>query len=241
VIATVLLATAMLATDLPELESFLAEFSAKRTGLASMQATFQQEIITPDGTEKLSGALLFAKPRRIVFRYDDPADALLIDGYTIYEFWTDIEQVNVQSLADEPQAEALYLGFDSDLKRLQEAYDLSLETVEGEGCGNRVLTLRPKPSEDGTPPLFERVRLFLRPEDLLPCKILIVNNAESRVQYQLADIAVNAPLEPAHTQLQIPAGWSIVEADMPVVKAGELGLKIPKAIEAPEDAPVPAP
>ena len=216
------------APDGAALETFFREFHSKRSAIESMVASYRQEIITPDGTEVLTGTLIFAKPRRIVFRYDDPSDVLIIDDQDVYEYWTEIEQVNIYSLDDEPQAEALFLGFENNLDRLARVFDIELGAADEGHCGTKVLTLRPK-GEETDRPLFERVRLFLRASDHLPCEILLVNSAESQVRYRFDDFKVNRPVDADLTRLAVPEGWKIVEADMPVQTVGPEGTTLPES------------
>ena len=103
---------------------FFAEFSARRDATEALQASFVQTTITPDETIVSRGTLVYTKPKRLIFRYEDPPLEYMIDGLRVYEYDPDIEQIQIFELEDRPESEAFYLGFESNADRLQEAYSV---------------------------------------------------------------------------------------------------------------------
>ncbi len=229
------------ATADSSLDSFLAEFSERRAAVKNVQASFVQDETSPDDSVRSEGTLVFVRPRRIVFRYTDPEIAYLVDALRVYEYDTEFEQVQSFDLANDPQAEALFLGFGGDPIRLQEAYDLSLTPALPDACGSTVLTLRPKlPSGDeiaqedlnvdgGAGSLFEEARLTLAGDDLLPCRIEIINDANSRIVINIVEYSVNKPIEPGADRLVLPEGTRIIENEELTETVGSDGTVLPRA------------
>jgi outer membrane lipoprotein-sorting protein len=248
VIMLLLVLAAGVEVEPESVDAFLEELAARRDAIHGVRARIHRENSTPDGVFEAKGTLLYARPRRIVFRYEDPAVTdLLIDGRRIYRYDEDMEQLLIDDLEDDPATEALYLGFEKDFNRLREAFDLSFfipETKEGAVKG---LLLKPKEetNEEDTGPAaaFEAVYLYLREEDYLPSRVLLVNDADSRVDLRMSDYEVNGPIAPEETQFRIPEGTMIVENQEAYEEAPSGGLHlprdpiIPKAV--PEEMPSP--
>ncbi len=223
----------LLVASSESMEGFLVEFAEKRERLVVLEAAFEQRNATVDEEEVSEGTLVYANPRRIVFRYASPTEAVvLIDGLKVYEYDVEFEQVQIFSLEADAETEALYLGFESDVGRLTEAYDLEFfkpgdaypETTKG-------LMLHPKAREDDAAPLFERVHLYLRESDYLPIRIYIVNDAESSVDISISDIVVNKTIDPVRTQLNVPEGVRIIEDELDKGQVGPEGKLMPEPIE----------
>ncbi len=220
-------------------DGFFAEFAEKRDGIRTLEARFTQESVVPEETLYSAGRLIYVKPKRIVFRYEAPEPTYLIDGLRAYEYEPDLKQVQVYLLEDNPQTEALFLGFDEDTKRLRDAYEVELFEPAEEPEGARGVVLRPKNARDEEA-YFEKVTLFLRAEDYLPYRIHIVNDAESHVTIRVADFVVNGASAPAQGQIMLPEGTTIIEDDEIVETVGRGGKLVPEAIAMPEP-PVSAP
>lgn len=226
------------------LDAFLTKFAERRATVENVQAVFVQEEISPDDSIRSEGTLVFVRPRRILFRYADPEIAYLIDELRVYEYDAEFEQVQMFDLDNDPEAEALFLGFGGDPERLQEAYDLSLTPTLPDACGSQVLTLRPKIDEDGDIPkdsleddnaavsLFEEARLTLSNEDYLPCRIEIINDANSRIVINIVEYTVNKPIEPDSDRLRLPEGTRIIENEVLTETVGSEGAVLPRASAA---------
>lgn len=226
-----LLAVVVLAATVaepPSIDEFFAEFAKHRDRIAVLEARFVQRSITRDEAFTSEGTLVYARPKRIVFRYSDPEETYLVDTLRWYEYVAELKQLRIFQLEERPEAEALFLGFDTDSKRLQEAYHVELIEPGAEDIGAKVLVLRPKAAEaDGA--YFERVTLYLREEDYLPYRVEIVNDAESQVIHEFRDFRVNPPLDPSQTQIALPEGTKIIEDDKFVEKVGPGGIRVPEA------------
>jgi len=165
-----------------ELDAFLEDFAEHRVHLTALEAKFVQINYTTDfrgETDRLEkvGTLVYVHPRRLVFRYDDIV--MLIDRTRFYEYDPAIGQLQITTLGNDPQMEALFLGFEENLDALREAYALTLFDVGDDSCADFGLALNPNESGDpDAPPLFEEVRLYLRKGDYLPCRVYTGNDAE---------------------------------------------------------------
>ncbi|MBX7258130.1 MAG: outer membrane lipoprotein carrier protein LolA [Candidatus Hydrogenedentes bacterium] len=224
--------------------AFLAEFAEKREHIQGLTARFLQENVTEDETTPSTGEIVYAKPRRILFRYADPSVTYLIEGLRVYEYDEQLEQVQIFDLGDDPQAEALFLGFDSDTTRLKEAYEIALGEPEKPDCGKKGLELTPrlKPDagqSDTVTPLFNKVRLTLREGDYLPCFIHVFNDDDSEVRISVSDISVNSTATPMPVELLLPEGTRIIENEESVKTVGPGGMRIPEGLQS-NPAPEPA-
>jgi outer membrane lipoprotein-sorting protein len=227
-------------TDDAALAEFLQEFSERRGDVQNVQAVFVQNEISPDDIVKSEGMLVYVSPRRILFRYADPAIVYLIDALRVYEYDAEFEQVQAFDLKNDPEAEALFLGFGGDPERLREAYDLSLSDAEPGACGTRVLTLTPRsPDTEDVPQedlyddaiassLFIEARLTLSGDDMLPCRIEIINDSENRVIIDVLKYSVNEPIEPGADRLELPEGTRIIENEELTETVGPEGAVLPR-------------
>lgn len=230
------LAAVSAAQPLPSLDEFLAEFSRKREQIQAVRADFQQENITADETETVSGSLFYANPRRIVFRYPKSQLAYVFNDVRVYEYDAEAKQVQIHDLADDPQTEALFVGFGESPQRLREAYDIELFRPDASECGAIGMTLRPKGGADDA--AFEWIRLYLREQDYLPCRVLIKNDEESTVVIDVAQYAVNPAYNPQESQLQAAEGTEVFQNDQYVETAGPGGLWLPEEPVRPKTAAV---
>lgn len=57
----------------PSADDFLADFAKQRDSMESMRADFVQTTTNPDETEVSKGKLIYTRPKRLIFRYDEPA------------------------------------------------------------------------------------------------------------------------------------------------------------------------
>lgn len=220
----------------PTVDAFLKNFAEKRAHVVKLEAAFTQDTVTPDETTRAVGRIVYERPRRILLHYFDPEVVYLVDGTRVYQYNAGIEQVQIYDLDADPQMEALFLGFDEDTARLREAYTLGVFDAEN-ACGTKGLRLIPlqvRKEETGqdTPEevsgLFEEVELFLREEDYLPCRIHVVNDAESSVEIRVDRFKLNADAGDATAQIDLPEGTSIIENEVLIEKVGAGGKRIPE-------------
>ena len=235
----VLLAS-MAAEAPPDFDAFFEEFKAKRDGIRVLEADFIQRTILPDEVLTSRGTLLYAKPRRIVYRTQQPHRATLIDGRRGYEYEPDIKQLVIYDLEDRPEADIFFLGFDDDTEALREAYDVNVFTIEGEERGSQGIVVRPK-DPAAADAYFVEVSLYLRDEDYLPYRIRIVNDEESQVITEVQDIEVNHDPAPVRTQISLAPGTKIIENDTVVEVVGEEWKEVPEPLHFGPDTSEEAP
>jgi len=222
----------------PEFDAFFADFAEKRDRVNVLEARFSQMNVTPEETIHSQGAIVYVKPRRIVFRYDEPEPGMtyLIDGVKAYEYEPDIRQLQGYDLEDNRETEIFFLGFDNNAEGLRKAYDVALFEPENKEQGARGILLRPKKREkDGG--FFEEVSLYLRDQDYFPYRIHVVNDAESSVVIEISDFTFNGPLDPAKTQIALPEGTRIIVNDELVEKVGPGGTSVPEPATPASDTP----
>lgn len=240
-LASALGMTSAMAESLPDLETFVEEFKEKRADIQTLQAHFRQHNFMPGERFTNEGELLYIRPRRLLFRYSDPPVTYAVDDTMVYEYDADLAQVQQMRLEDQPETEALFLGFESDLTRLREAYAISLFTPDEEECGSVGLRLEPEAAAgEDAPGLFEEAWLYLREEDYAPCRIHLVNPDGSQVLIEIDELQPNVKLVPRETSLWAPEGTRIVPEQGPVETAGPGGqwllpVQIPPSMEREEE------
>lgn len=225
-IALIAMAVMSAAQPLPSMDDFLTDFSAKRDKIQALRAEFRQENITADESEVVNGTIFYANPRRIIFHYAKPPLAYVFDDLHVYEYDEEAKQVLSHQLSDDPQTEALFIGFGESSKRLQEAYNTELFRPSELECGVIGLILRPKGNPEEAP--FKEIRLFLRQEDYLPCRVQIQNDEESSVLIDIPKYDVNPAYKPENTQVKVAEGTEIFQNDQYQETAGPGGNWIPE-------------
>jgi outer membrane lipoprotein-sorting protein len=228
----------------PAVDEFFAEFSAKRDHIERLEARFSQETVTPDEVTHSVGQIVYEKPRRILLRYRDPEVSYLVDGTRVYQYNADLAQVQIYDLDDDPQLEALFLGFDSDTSRLREAYTIGLFDPDASTCGKKGLRLLPLQTRDASgedqpaddvSPLFQQIVLYLRSEDFLPCRIQVVNDEESAVEISVTDFNLNDTAAAA-ARIDLPEGTQVIENEALVETVGPGGKRVPELADAPAES-----
>lgn len=223
---TVLALMAQVQDAPPSAKTFLEVYGQERDALTTMQARFVQWTYTPEEDIQSTGTVTFVRPKRIIFRYDDPPLSYMIDDTHAYEYDEELEQILIYDIAGQPESEAFFMGMESDIGEIREAYAIEVLPPEDAIEGATAVRLTPHPSED-MEPLFEYVVLQMRTEDYLPTQILIRNDDESRVEYTLTDFTKNETLEPDQAQIFVKERTDIVVNDVALEPAGEDGHFFP--------------
>lgn len=228
VVAGTIMAWIAAAGETPSFDAFFQDFAKKRDGIFALEARFSQETVSPEETITTGGSIVYVKPKRIIFRYDTPktGPTYLIQDGKAYEFETDIKQLQVYDLENNPQTEVFFLGFDQSTDSLRENYDVSVFDAPDKARGSKGILIRPKKKGEETG-RFNEVRLFLRNEDYLPYRIQIDNDDDSKVDIVISDLAVNGKLEISKTQIALPEGTKIIEDDQFVETVGAEGKTVP--------------
>lgn len=230
------------AATVDPVDGFLAELAKKRETLVTIEARFTHESRTLDDTHMSSGAVVYVKPRRIVFRWEEPDKVVyLADGPRLYEYDAGLEQLKVYDMKDDPETEALFIGFEQDPARLRKAYTLALIDPKDAPGAVKGLEMRPKPQDilqqnpedqahENSRRLFEYARVYFREGDYLPCRIEIINDPESKVTVSFSEFKVNQPLDAAKTQVALPEGTKIIENEDIFRTVGPEGLNLPEPV-----------
>ncbi len=208
------------------LEEFFTTFAERRNTIDLLEATFVQTTVTPDDTDVSEGRIVYARPKRLIFRYDDPPLVYMIDALRAYEYDPKLEQVQIFDLEDRPESEAFYLGFENNVERLQEAYNVRLLPPSDPSRYAFALEFEPKADDDEA--YFGKVTLQLRRDDFLPAEIRIVNDEESHVEFRVSDFIINGSPDPEKTHMDLPEGTVIVDNDRYAGTVGPEGLQLPR-------------
>lgn len=236
------IALSALAAETQPVDAFFAEFMAKREHIETLTATFRQDSISVDETKSSGGRIVFVKPKQLLFEYLDPKIAYAIDGTRAYQYDAHLEQVQAYDIEDSPQADAFFIAFDNDAKRLREAYDVSLVEPGPDACGQRVLKLVPKAPASADEALsqpYKEIRLYLRQDDLLPCRIKAITGDDSSEVVEIDHYIINDKNATPSIRFHVPEGTKIIVNETDVEVAGPGGKDLPPA-PAPAPAPKPA-
>jgi len=210
------------------LDTFFDAFREKREHIESIRARFIETTILPDEVFVSTGALSYQKPRRLLRRGEEPPTMLLVDSQSVYEYEPELKQVARHNIADGPEAEILFFGFDNNLDSLRATYDVQLfsllEEDEPKDAQGLLITPRAIYEEDA---FFREVTLYLRAEDYLPYRIRIVTDEDSHVVFEVLDLEVNAELSAEETTITIPEGHTYVDERDRARAVGPEGMVLP--------------
>ena len=211
---------------IPDAQEVLHLLSESRAQLATLEAEFTQLTITPDEDITSKGTIVYQKPKRIIFRYDEPPIAYMIDKKHAYEFDAELEQLLIFNIEGRPEAEAFFLGLESDSEVLKNSYTLRALAPENPERDAIALELIPKPLEDQEP-IFEKVTMQLRKGDYLPMKIDIINDETSNVIFTVSNFKPNAHLPMERSHIFAPELTDVLLNDEIFELVGEDGAYFP--------------
>lgn len=221
-------------TASPSIDAFFADFVAQRERIQTITATFRQENVSSDETKASGGRIVFTRPRQLLFEYLDPKVIYAIDGQRVFEYEASLEQVQVYDVEDSAQADAFFIAFDANARRLREAYDVTLVEDANDGCSKRMLKLVPKKSEsqDDSAHPYREIRLYLRDGDLLPCRIHAITDEESSVIVDIDHYKVNEEGAKPTILFHVPEGTKIIVNETDIMIAGPGGKDLPGPLTA---------
>lgn len=226
--AIVMAAVALMAQP-DSVDAFYKEFAQRRADISTLRANYTERTMTPEETFETEGVLIYAKPRRIVRRMAPPENTVLIvDDRRVFQYEPEIKQLVAYRLDDDPRANLLFLGFDSDIDALREAYQVSLFSVEEQASGKKGILIQPKPGEGDA--WFKEVNLYLDDKDYLPYRIRMVNEDDSQVIIEVKDLKKNPKLDPSETQALVAEGTKVIEDDKVVETVAAGGKLVPGAM-----------
>ena len=220
-----------------EFETFMKEYQAKRQDLRVLEAHYVERTIYPDETFETEGELLYAKPRRLVRRTADRSSTVLIDDQQLYNYEPAIKQLEIYDLGGDPSAEALFLGFEANLERVQEAYDVRMVEQGADPRGKKGLLLTPK-AENLKESMFQEVTILLEDKTLLPFHIDIKTDDDSRLIYEVKNYVLNGTPDLSETQIILPEGTKIIRGEEFESTVGPGGKMVPDpalAVAAPAE------
>lgn len=240
-VLTLFILSALVTAEGADDEAFFEAFAEKRTEVRTLEANFTQDNIAPGDVYRSMGKVYYAKPRRLVFRYYEPELVYVIDGSKVYEYDAELEQLQVFDMSHSGEAEALFLGFEDNLARLREAYEVTLfDPLEVDAAAKGVELMRklsPEAAEEDTPgSFFEQVRLYLRKGDFLPLEVHVRNTSDSSVVMRISDHEVNKVTDPRKFQVFLPEGTVVIEDERVVETVGPEGAWTPEPVQPLEPA-----
>ncbi len=219
----------------PDFDVFFETFSEKRAGIQVLEAQFTQRTILPDEILTTEGSLLYAQPRRIVFRTEDPQRTTLIDADRGYEYEPPIKQMTIFDLADNPETEVFFVAFEHDITQLRDLYEVTLFDIMEDDRGKQGLLIKPKADQKN--PTFEEISIYLRDSDWLPYRIRIVNDPDSQLIIDFTAYQINHAPKPEKTQIFLSEGVKVIENDRVVDTVGKEGKYLPGAMHFAKEKP----
>ena len=210
----------------PDAQEVLRLLSEGREQLTTLEADFKQVTMTDDEDIKSTGTITYVKPKRIIFRYAEPPIEYMIDKNHAYEFDAELEQILIFNIEGRPEAEAFFLGLESNTELLQKSYTIRALPPENAEREAAALELIPKPIEDQEP-ICEKVTLQLRKVDYLPTKIDIINDESSNVTFTITNFKRNIDLPKERSHVFVPELTDVVLNDDAIEVVGETGTFFP--------------
>lgn len=211
---------------IPDADEVLRVLSERRESLSTMQAEFSQLTVTSDEDIASMGTLTYVKPKRIIFRYAEPPIEYMIDRNHAYEYDAELEQMLIFDIEGLPEAEAFFLGLESNIDALKESYVIKTLAPGNTERNAVAIELIPIPV-DGEEPVFEKVTMQLRKEDYLPVQIDIVNSESSSVQFTIKNFKLNETLPKELSHVFVPDLTDVILNDDPFEVTGEQGAYFP--------------
>jgi len=197
-----------------DFDAFFRAFKEKRDGIGALRAHFMQRTLLPDEVITSEGTLVYSRPRRIMFKTEEPERVILVDGRRGYEYDAEIRQLTVFNIEDHPRADIFFLGFDDNTEALRRAYAVQL-MITHDPKGMHGIKIEPRQDTDEAA-YFMEVNLHLREEDYLPYRIHIVNDEESQLFIDIDEIVPQADADLDSARFLVPPGVKIIENDVVV-------------------------
>lgn len=234
--ALAIVSAAAFAQASDELDQFVETFAEKRDNIQSLRAPFVQKTVTPEEILTSEGEVVYMRPKRLLFRYTDPEQVYMLDNLRAYEYDPELRQLQIFDLEEQPQTAALFLGFEEDIARLREAYNLRA-LVSSEDDAPAAFEIVPKDDDPDADAYFEKVIVYLRAQDYLPEEIHIVNSADSQTIISFKDYRVNEQMDKSDVQLFAAPGTDVIVNEEYVERIEEPGKRFP--VELAENAAAP--
>jgi chaperone LolA len=178
------------------------------TDVITMQGRFEQSLVDADGkvVERSSGFLEIERPGRFRWSYAEPYEQWLVaDGFNIWSYDVDLEQVTVKPQADAlANTPALLLGGDTG----------ALEQFQFDGAmieeGTTWVRMLPIDTSSG----FERMELGFLDGQLT--RMVFFDNLEQTTLVALFEVKTNEPIDAERFEFVVPEYADLV--GVPVIK-----------------------
>jgi len=171
-------------------------------GLETLQARFEQKVISSDGAveDSSDGQVWLARPQRFRWEYGgDFPEVVVADGRRVWIHDVTLEQVTVRDQSDAAADSPLTLL--TDPGRLDEQFEVR---EAGEGMGLQLLELRSRSADTD----FERILLGFRGSSL---ELMIMEDAFGmRTELRFADIRRNPQLDESLFRFEPPDGVDVI-------------------------------
>ena len=181
------------------------------SGLETLHAQFDQQVISSDGTmqDSSSGEVWLRRPQRFRWAYGgDFPELVVADGSRIWIYDEALEQVTVKDQSREATDSPLSLLTEPD--RLDDQFQVR---EAGEAEGLHLLELRSLNTESQ----FERILLGLQGDRL---ELMVMEDAFGlRTELRFRDIRRNPPLDESLFSFQPPPGVDVI-GDVPDADRG---------------------
>lgn len=195
-------------------EAFWTAYQSRRANISAMRASFVQTThIEGEADEEDRGAVLFVEPSRLILRFADPEIAYLVDKETAYVYDRELAQVQVGSLREVPETDALFVGFGKNMTRLEEVFTVTVVEASSDSIdSSHAVTLIPRARDDDaeSAPLFRKAVVQLSRDSYLPLRIDIDVDADVSTTYRFDPPELNPALGEDETQIALHKGDKIV-------------------------------
>ena len=200
--ALCLMAAPMVAADADVVDVGESLVDGFVTNVSTFSADFEQTLIDPKGEilEQSSGRLDIQRPGQFRWAYAEPYEQWLVaDGLNIWSYDVDLAQVTVKAQAEAlANTPALLLG-GSDSALDEFLFDGSYERD-----GMTWVRMRPVNADSG----FYNLELAFADQTLTRMKFF--DNLDQTTLVTLEDVVVNAEIDPAQFEFEVPDGVDVV-------------------------------
>lgn len=178
------------------------------------QASFKQHLYAADGEllQQGEGQVVIQRPRNLRWDIVRPLQqTLIVRGDRYYQYDRDLEQLIDQPLSDRNAGllRSLLAGDSGEVRRHYRVLRLEADEgaiVEGAAKDTAAMRFRVFPRRDNS--LFVSATLTFLQQQLQ--SIVVVDDFDQNSHFEFYDIAVNALLDAAHFEIDVPAGTDIL-------------------------------
>jgi len=183
-----------------------AEESLKK--LQSYQARFEQIYVSNTVSIPLEekGRLLFQKPDRMKWVYEEPEEKVFLTKDGSFEFYVPEDKQMIRGVIQDEGHEGEILFIISGQKSILESYWVEISGSASENQNNYQLRLTPKTEE-----YYAYLLLDFDKDDLLLKRIVLFDWAGNKTETSFSRIRTNIRFSKKDFQLDVPADVEIIE------------------------------